>query len=100
MTMNETAIDGRVVRPGDDDYEAQRLPWQRKFDPRPVLIIEASGPDDVQAAVRIARESELPLAVQATGHGTVEPADGALLLKTTAMDGVMADIQARTARVG
>ena len=30
---------GVVLRPGDDDYDAQRLPWQRKFDPWPALIV-------------------------------------------------------------
>jgi hypothetical protein len=100
MTINETAIEGRVIRPGDEDYDAQRLPWQRKFDPRPALIVEASGAEDVQAAIRLARENGMPLAVQATGHGAIVPADGALLLKTTALNGLMLDAEAGIARTG
>jgi FAD/FMN-containing dehydrogenase len=100
MTMNETVIAGRVLRPGEDGYDEQRLPWQRKFDPQPALIVEAAGPEDVQTAIRYAREADLPLAVQATGHGTVVAADGALLLKTGAMNAVQVDAEAGTARVG
>ncbi len=100
MTMNETAIEGRVIRPGEDDYDEQRLSWQRRFDPRPALIVEAAGPEDVQAAIRYARDADLPLAVQATGHGTVVAADDALLLKTGALNSVAVDPRTATARVG
>src|SRR5919109_3984425 len=100
MTINETAIDGRVLRPGEDDYEALRQPWQARFDPRPELIVEASGAEDVAAAIRLARENELPLAVQATGHGMVVPSDGALLLKTGALNDVAVDGETGVARTG
>jgi FAD/FMN-containing dehydrogenase len=50
--------------------------------------------------VRVARSYELPFAVQATGHGTRVPADGGLLLKTTAMESVLVDPGRRIARVG
>jgi FAD/FMN-containing dehydrogenase len=100
MTMNEAAIEGRAIRPGEDGYDEQRLPWQRRFDPRPALIVEAAGPDDIQAAIRYARDAELPLAVQATGHGTVVAADDALLLKTGALNSVEVDAGSATARVG
>ena len=35
---------------------------------RPVLVAEACGPDDVRAVVLWAREHDVPLAVQSTGH--------------------------------
>jgi FAD/FMN-containing dehydrogenase len=94
------AIDGPVYLPGDDGYDAARLPFQRKFDPQPALIAEATGPVDVRAAIRVARENGLPLAVQATGHGVVQPADGGLLLKTNRMAAVEVDPERQVARVG
>ncbi len=93
-------IAGPVHVPGDDSYDAARLPWQRRIDPYPALIAEANGKRDVQAAVRFAREHDLPLAVQATGHGTVAPADGSLLLKTSQMRSVEVNAGERVARVG
>jgi FAD/FMN-containing dehydrogenase len=63
------------------------------------LIVEAYGRKDVQAAVRAAREYGVPLAVQATGHGTRMPADGGILLKTTSMTTVLIDPERRIAKV-
>jgi FAD/FMN-containing dehydrogenase len=93
------AFEGPVHAQGDDGYDAARKPWQLKVDPRPALVVEAAGTADVQAAVRAAREGELPFAVQSTGHGAVPRADGGLLLNTAAMDGVRIDPERRTARV-
>ncbi|WP_127503911.1 FAD-binding oxidoreductase [Actinoplanes solisilvae] len=89
-----------TYRPGDPGYDEHRLGWQRAFDPRPALIAAAETTDDVRTAVLTARERDLPLAVQATGHGMIVPADGALLLKTTALTGIEIDPRRRTARVG
>jgi FAD/FMN-containing dehydrogenase len=104
MTTNAATLEktfaGRVHRPGDDGYDEARLPWQRKFDPHPALVADATVPEDVQAAVRCAREHDLALAVQATGHGAVRAADGDLLLRTGAMDAVVVDPERGTARVG
>ena len=93
-------VAGRVLAPGDDGYDNTRMPWQRRHDPRPAVIIDARGVPDVVAAIRFAREHDLPLAVQATGHGTVRPADDGVLLKTGALASVEVDPAGRTARVG
>jgi FAD/FMN-containing dehydrogenase len=94
------AVGGRVYVSGDDGYHAVRLPWQRKFDPHPAVVVEATQPEDVRAAIRFARESGLPFSVQATGHGAVLPSEGGVLLKTTRMASVEVDAGRRTARTG
>jgi FAD/FMN-containing dehydrogenase len=99
MTLNETLAAGRLHWPGEDGYEERRLPWQRRFDPRPAAILDARGVRDVRAALEIMRDNDLPLAVQATGHGAVEAADGTLLLRTAGMRAVEVDGQRWTARV-
>ena len=91
---------GPVVRPGDPSYDEARLGWNRTVDSQPAVILQAQGAHDVQAAVRVARERRISFALQATGHGTLVPADGALLVKTTAMDQVSIDPHRRVARVG
>ena len=60
----QTAIAGRVHAAGDSGYDAARRPWQRKFDPHPALVVEATSATDVQAALRFARERGLPFSVQ------------------------------------
>jgi FAD/FMN-containing dehydrogenase len=96
----EDGFDGRVLQPGDDGYDEARLPWQRRFDPRPAIIADATSARDVAAAVRTAREHDLSLAVQATGHGAVLPADGSLLLRTGALNGLEIDAGRKVARAG
>ncbi|MFD2357581.1 FAD-binding oxidoreductase [Nonomuraea ferruginea] len=46
------------------------------------MVAEAARTEDVRAALVSARTCGLPLAVQATGHGTHVPADGGILLRT------------------
>jgi FAD/FMN-containing dehydrogenase len=53
----------------------------------------------VAAAVRYAAERDLPLAVQATGHGVPGAVEDGVLVTTRRMDRVTVDPAARTARV-
>jgi FAD/FMN-containing dehydrogenase len=94
------AIGGRVYVPGDSGYESARLPFQRRLDPRPALIVEAANAGDVRTALRFAREHDLPIAIQSTGHGAVRVPDDGLLLKTNSMASVAVDAGRRVARVG
>src|SRR4051812_43066595 len=93
-------IAGAVHLPGDPGYDAARAPRFGSVDSHPALVVEAAGGGDVARAVAAARELELPLAVQSTGHGTHAPVDGAVLLKTSGMAHVLVDPQRRVARVG
>ena len=93
-------LDGDVYLPGGDQYEAERLGWNRTIDSRPAIIVRATSPEDVRIALVAARELDLPMAVQATGHGTVVACDGGCLLKTTSMASVHIDPEQRLARVG
>src|SRR4051794_1667166 len=91
---------GSVLVPGDDRYDAARRPWRPGLDPRPVMVAEAQDAADVRAAIVTAREHDLPVAVQATGHGTIVPSDGGVLIKTSRMAGVLVDPGRRIARAG
>jgi FAD/FMN-containing dehydrogenase len=93
-------IHGAVHLPGDRGYDQQRQPLHPTIDPRPAMVVEASRAADVRAAVLTARDHDLPLAVQATGHGTHVASDGGLLLKTSTMATVLVDPDRRVARVG
>jgi FAD/FMN-containing dehydrogenase len=98
-TQSQT-FDGAVHLPGDLRYDELRQPFFPAFDPHPAMVVEAFGPADVQHAVITAREQDLPLAVQATGHGTHVPSDGGVLLRTSNMARVLVDPDRRIARVG
>ncbi|MEV0372293.1 FAD-binding oxidoreductase [Streptomyces sp. NPDC050636] len=92
-------VQGPVLLPGDDGYDAERSGFQAAYRHRPAVIVGAECADDVAAAVGFAREQGLPVAVQATGHGLSAATEGGLLISTRRMDGVWVDAAARTARV-
>ncbi|MFC6085610.1 FAD-binding oxidoreductase [Sphaerisporangium aureirubrum] len=93
-------VAGAVHLPGDEGYDAARAPLFDTIDPWPAVVVEARSEGDVRAAVGVAAGHGVPLAVQATGHGTHVPCDGGVLLRTAAMDAVQVDPVARVARVG
>lgn len=91
---------GPVLLPNTSRYDDVRASWHLTIDPHPAGVAETAGPADVQAAVRAARQHDVSLAVQSTGHGTYVPADGGLLIKTTALSSVDIDPERQVARVG
>jgi len=93
-------VRGPLLTAGDDGYDDERLGYDRSVEHRPAMIVGATSADDVVAAVRIARERDLAICVQATGHGACLPADGAMLITTRRMTGVRVDREAATATVG
>ncbi|MEW9570153.1 hypothetical protein ABQJ54_00130 [Rhodanobacter sp. Si-c] len=45
------AMQGRVLRPGDADYELRRRVWNGAIDRRPLTVAQCADADDVCAAV-------------------------------------------------
>ena len=62
------------------------------------MIVVAAGTEDVVAAVRYAASANLPVAVQATGHGPSVPADEAVLINTRRMTDLEVDPATATAK--
>src|SRR3954453_9643649 len=93
------ALDGELHVPGEPGYDVARRPRHDTIDPRPAMVVEARGAADGRAAVVAAREHDLPLAVQATGHAAPLPADDAILVRTSDMAAVLVDPARRAARV-
>jgi FAD/FMN-containing dehydrogenase len=59
---------GELLSPDDSGYEVARRIWNGRIDRRPALIARCMGVADVMAAVRFARDGELPAAVRGGGH--------------------------------
>lgn len=93
-------VTGRVLTPGDPDYEQRRRGWNLAVNQYPALILIAADAEDVVAGVNFAREYGLGVAVQSTGHGIHYAGDDSLLIVTTEIASVEVDAEARTARVG
>lgn len=93
-------LTGRLVTPADADWDAHRMPWNVVVDQQPAAIVVAADADDVVATVRHAAANGLAVAAQPGGHGASRASDGAILLRTRALDDVWIDVDARVARVG
>ena len=92
---------GEVVRPDDPGYDAARAVWNSMIDRRPALIVRPTGTDDVVAALRVAREQELVVAVRCGGHSIpgFSTCDDGIVIDLSRMRGVEVDPERRTARV-
>jgi FAD/FMN-containing dehydrogenase len=91
---------GTVLCPGDSAYEAARKVWNAMIEKRPVLIVRCAGVADVMAAVRLAREHQLLVAVRGGGHNFAGYAtcDGGIVIDLSLMQGIHVDPQRLTAR--
>ncbi|HET9140730.1 FAD-binding oxidoreductase, partial [Actinophytocola sp.] len=90
---------GPVHAPGSDDYDRERAAI-KGFRPDPMLVAEATGADDIRAALAWANRHDVPVAVQSTGHGTVIGSDGGLLVKTHRLATLLVDPDRRVATAG
>ena len=64
----EGSFRGQLVPPKDPTYDEHRKVWNGSIARSPALIARCSGVADVIAAVRFARDTELPVAVRGGGH--------------------------------
>jgi len=91
---------GQVLVSGPAYDEARRV-WNGAIDHRPALIVRPWTSGDVQAAVRAAREHQLPLSVLGGGHDwdgrVMRP--GGLAIDLSQMRRVTIDARARVATV-
>jgi FAD/FMN-containing dehydrogenase len=62
---------GRIVLPGDTDWDLARRPWNLAARPRPPAVALPQSADDVRAIVELARAHKLRIAPQGTGHGAL-----------------------------
>jgi FAD binding domain/Berberine and berberine like len=90
---------GPVSLPGDATYAEDSAAFNLSVANSPAVVVGATVPADVVAAVRFARQHDLPVGVLATGHQASQPTDGAVLISTRRMNTVAIDTSARVARV-
>ena len=94
-------LQGEVVLPGDERWDASRQAWNLAVDQRPVAVAYPASAEDVAAIVRFAAEHGQRIAFNAGGHnaGSIDWSADTILLKSERMRGVSVDVAARTARV-
>ena len=95
-----TAFRGRLIVPGDDEFDEARKVWNGMIDRRPGLIAQCSGAADVIAAVNFARTHGLLVAVRGGGHSWPghSVCDDGLVIDLSRMRGVRVDLATKTVR--
>ena len=96
----QSGFRGRLVIPGDNDYDTARQIWNGTIDRRPGLIAECTGSADVIAAVNFAAKNDLLVSVRGGGHSWPghSVADDALMIDLSHMRGVRVDLANKTVR--
>ncbi len=92
-------INGRLITPGDADYDATRAIALGGIDRHPALIVRVADHADVARVVLLARETGLELAVRggghsAAGHGVTE---GGIVLDLRDLQRLDVDLEGGTA---
>jgi FAD/FMN-containing dehydrogenase len=91
---------GKVIHPDDGEYDDARKIFNGMIDRRPALIARCSCTEDVVAAVNLAREQSLPLAVHGGGHGVTGASmvDAGVVIDLRGMKNIEVDPKAKVAR--
>ncbi len=94
---DETA--GRVVRPGDPDYDVRRATFNATIDRRPVEIHICRELAHIIAAVRRASELQVPISIRGGGHSVAGHCigEGAVVIDLSGMRRVRVDAERRLA---
>jgi FAD/FMN-containing dehydrogenase len=90
-------ISGSVLTPDDEVLVEEVTGFNLSMAHRPDVVVAAVEAADVVEAVRFARDNAMTVHVQATGHGSLFPIEGGLLVSLRRMSGVKIDPTARTA---
>lgn len=89
----------RTLHRTDPGYDDARAGFQLAVHRQPDDVVVATEADGVRAAVRSAADRNLPVAVEATGHGRSVATDRGVLIATRELTGVTVDPASGTARV-
>lgn len=106
--INESSIQqfreslrGRVIQPGDPNYDDARKIYNAMIDKRPMLIAQCANAADVISAVNFGRDNGLLIAVRGGGHNGpgLGSCDDGLVIDLSRMKGVHVDADQGTVRV-
>ena len=95
-------LEGRVIVPGDSDYDEARAITYGGIDPRPAAIVRVANADDVARVVRFAGETGAELAVRSGGHSGAghSTTDGGIVIDLRELKEIDLDVGARRVWAG
>jgi hypothetical protein len=99
--FSDLSIHGRVATSEDSDWDQVRLGMNLAADLQPAAVALVDSADDVAKVFGFARENDLRVTAQATGHGggPLPDLSQAILIKTQGMKEISIEAGTHTARV-
>jgi UDP-N-acetylenolpyruvoylglucosamine reductase len=93
---------GRIVQPGDADYDTCRKVYNGMIDREPRYIVYCENVSDVIAAVQFGRENEIRTSIRGGGHNAagLGVCDDGLVIDLSNIDYTYVDPVEKTVRVG
>lgn len=94
-------LSGTLIRRGDAEYDQARRVWNGMIDRSPAMIVRPKTTAEVAAAIKLARDTNLVLAVRGGGHNAagLGMCDDGIVIDLSAMRGVRVDAANRVAYV-
>lgn len=95
-----SSLRGQSFCSGEQGYDAARTVPNAMINRQPAIIARCSGPADVIACVRFAREHDVLVSVRGGGHSVAGKSvcEGGLMIDLSAMKGIRVDPVRRTVR--
>lgn len=106
--ISTTAIDeltsslrGKLIQPGEADYDEARKIHNAMVDKHPALIVQCTGVADIITSLNFARNNNLLFTVRGAGHNVAGSSvcDGGIVIDLSHMKGIRIDPSERTAQV-
>jgi FAD/FMN-containing dehydrogenase len=96
--LRAKGVDG-LIDPTHREYAMARRVWNGDIDRRPAMIVRCRGAADVMAAVNVARDHRMKLAIRGGGHNAAGYAtcDDGLVIDLSPMKGIVVDPKAQAA---
>jgi FAD/FMN-containing dehydrogenase len=89
-----------LIGPEDAGFDLQRKTFNAIVDARPAAIARCASREDVIAALGLAAERGLPVAVRGGGTSELSTVEGGIQIDLAELDGIEIDLPSRTASVG
>lgn len=92
------ALHGRVIAPGDPEYDNARSVFYGGVDRHPAVIVRVADAEDVARVLTLARETGMELAVRSGGHSVAGHgvSEGGIVLDLSEMKAFDLDAEGRT----
>ena len=99
ITKLQEQFNGRIIAPGDSEYDKARTVFYGGVDRHPAVIIRVTNAKEVAQVISLARENGLELAVRSGGHSNAghSVTEGGIVLDLSGMKDLQIDTKSKTA---